>query len=112
MQSTGIDSACMARGFSECFQWHAQILGASMIPCTMLVLGAVLCKGPGHTVLSAPTVIVVCAARLILIPLLGERWAPPLLHTIAKAHLRAQQLAAVACLETPSPLVQAPVKYL
>ena len=51
---------------------HAQILGASMIPCTMLVLGAVLYKGPGRTVLSAPTVAVVCATRLILIPLLGE----------------------------------------
>ena len=54
----------------------AQMLGAAMIPCMILVLGAVLYKGPGQADVSVRTIAVVCTARLILLPLLGEHRCP------------------------------------
>lgn len=55
---------------------HVQMLGAAMVPCMILVLGAVLYKGPGKADVSFRTIVVVCTARLILLPLLGEAPVP------------------------------------
>lgn len=50
-----------------------QVLGAPMIPCMMMVLGAVLYKGPGSANIPARLIWGVASLRLILIPLLGEK---------------------------------------
>ena len=49
-----------------------QVLGAPMIPCMMMVLGAVLHKGPGSAQVPARLILGVSAFRLIIIPLTGE----------------------------------------
>ena len=48
-----------------------QVLGAPMIPCMMMVLGAVLYKGPGTASVAPRLIIGVAFVRLLLIPLLG-----------------------------------------
>lgn len=55
---------------------HAQLLGAPMIPCAMMVLGAVLYKGPGKADISARVVLGVSAIRLVIAPLLGKCLCP------------------------------------
>jgi hypothetical protein len=52
-----------------------RLLAAPMIPCMMLVLGAVLYKGPGSARLPARLVAGVIALRLLLMPLCGARTA-------------------------------------
>ncbi len=42
-----------------------------MIPCAMMVLGAVLYKGPGSAAVPARLVLGVSAIRLVIAPLLG-----------------------------------------
>ena len=49
-----------------------QLLGMPMIPCMMMVLGAVLHKGPGSVNVPPRLIIGVSAFRLIIIPLAGE----------------------------------------
>ena len=49
-----------------------QVLGTPMIPCMMMVLGAVLHKGPGSAHVPARLILGVSAFRLIIIPLAGE----------------------------------------
>ena len=56
-----------------------QLLGMPMIPCMMMVLGAVLHKGPGSVNVAPRLIVGVSAFRLIIIPLAGERcfaWLP------------------------------------
>ena len=48
-----------------------RLLAAPMIPCMMLVLGAVLYKGPGSARLPARLIAGVIALRLLLMPLCG-----------------------------------------
>ncbi|CAL8462850.1 g2384 [Coccomyxa elongata] len=48
-----------------------EVLGAPMIPCMMMVLGAVLYKGPGTASVAPRLIIGVAFVRLLLIPLLG-----------------------------------------
>jgi len=43
-----------------------------MIPCMMIVLGAVLHKGPGSVNVPTRLIVGISAFRLIIIPLLGE----------------------------------------
>lgn len=43
-----------------------------MIPCMMMVLGAVLHKGPGSVNVAPRLIVGVTAIRLIIIPLAGE----------------------------------------
>ena len=47
-----------------------------MIPCMMMVLGAVLHKGPGSAHVPARLILGVSAFRLIIIPLTGEAPLP------------------------------------
>ena len=53
-----------------------------MIPCMMMVLGAVLHRGPGSAQVPARLILGVSAFRLIIIPLAGEFPPPsmPALH--------------------------------
>jgi predicted permease len=44
-----------------------------MIPCMMMVLGAVLYKGPGRANVAPRLILGVAFVRLLLIPLLGAR---------------------------------------
>ena len=53
-----------------------QVLGTPMIPCMMMVLGAVLHKGPGSAHVPARLILGVSAFRLIIIPLAGEAPLP------------------------------------
>ena len=53
-----------------------RLLAAPMIPCMMLVLGAVLYKGPGSARLPARLIAGVVALRLLLMPLCGARATP------------------------------------
>ena len=53
-----------------------QVLGTPMIPCMMMVLGAVLHKGPGSAHVPARLILGVSAFRLIIIPLTGEAPLP------------------------------------
>ncbi len=48
-----------------------KMLAAPMIPCMMLVLGAVLYKGPGTARLPARLIAGVVVLRLVLMPLCG-----------------------------------------
>lgn len=53
-----------------------RLLAAPMIPCMMLVLGAVLYKGPGSARLPARLIAGVVALRLLLMPLCGAPDSP------------------------------------
>ena len=57
-----------------------------MIPCMMIVLGAVLHKGPGSVDVPARLIVGVSAFRLIIIPLLGNACCA--LHAYAACHAR------------------------
>ncbi|EIE27197.1 auxin efflux carrier [Coccomyxa subellipsoidea C-169] len=48
-----------------------EVLAAPMIPCMMMVLGAVLYKGPGSASLAPRLIVGVAFVRLLLVPLLG-----------------------------------------
>ncbi|KAK9806873.1 hypothetical protein WJX72_005741 [[Myrmecia] bisecta] len=53
------------------FTDSADMFGQAMIPSILLVLGAVLCKGPGQGKLPVGLVVGVVVMRLIIIPALG-----------------------------------------
>ena len=49
------------------------LLAGAALPCMLLVLGAILCRGPGRSELRVHVIVGVVIAKLIVMPLLGER---------------------------------------
>lgn len=48
------------------------MLAGAALPCMLLVLGAILCRGPGQSDLRVHVIIGVVVAKLMLVPILGE----------------------------------------
>ena len=67
-----------------------------MIPCMMMVLGAVLYKGPGSASLAPRLIVGVAFVRLLLVPLLGEPAVPPICHCCKVKHV----LSCAPCLQS------------
>lgn len=72
MKGLLVDAGAPLAPLMDCLR----LLAAPMIPCMMLVLGAVLYKGPGSARLPARLIAGVVALRLLLMPLCGAPGNP------------------------------------
>lgn len=70
-----------------------------MIPCMMMVLGAVLYKGPGRANVAPRLILGVAFVRLLLIPLLGAR--PPAALPLTPAHAKERTTVENICMVVP-----------